>query len=201
MENQKIDNQIKLSQLLGEKKLKFIDGKAIWTSPADKLNGDIIFKDIIATDKVFTQLTKQMKKKELTTMEYLFKLIPILTNMIVDIKVDEFEKNASKPNFQLKMFLVGLSNHMMEIMEASNAMIKTQKEIGEIAQDIQLNLPQKSELEQKQEAFEFLTKAYKEEKDTKLKHELFVKKAVLRAEIEEIEELEENNKLNEVTDK
>lgn len=194
MEN---NNQIKLSQLVGQKKLQFINGVSTWINPLDTMNGDIIFNSVDISNKTMVELSQKVADGIMTGQEYLYHIIPILTNVIVDISEEEFEKYSKSPSPQFGAFSSGLSMLMADIMKTNETLLESKAVMDEQIKLAESRLPKKTDLEQKQEALDFLAKAYKVEKDTKVKHDLFVKKAILKAEIEELKE----NKLNDVLDK
>lgn len=195
-----MSNKLKLSSLLGGHSIKYINGVKQVQSNLDGEVKLLELSDVENGSMEVTNILQEINKLNTKGGDFFIKMINIQYNIIqlftdidVDIDRDTFYQAVSDNDHMLLDFIKDVQSHFNILKDDIVALSKNIKAMKEI-------LPQKSELEQKKEAFDAIEKAYKEEKDTKIKKQYLLQMARLTEEIDKLE-LEEKSNITKVIDK
>lgn len=194
-----MENKLKLSSFLGGHDITYINGvkqiKSQLTGTVKLLEIYEIENGTLEIHKILQEINKLTKGSkdfidEMVDIQY--DIIKLVTNVDIDITREEFVQGVNNNDSMLLDFVKDVQTHFNRL---TNDLIELSKNI----KDIQKVLPQKSELEQKKDAFNVIEKAYDEEKDTKVKKQYLLQIAKLTEEIDKLEK-EENKKIGVIGD-
>jgi hypothetical protein len=115
------------------KKLQFVDGEATLIE-YDKLDGDINFYSLDENvfNKIGDEVIKNLSPNEKDEV-FVYKLIPYLCDIEVDISMEEFEdflKSTNKNFIKFMETIMQLVNDTTSMADSINNIEKTAKEIG-----------------------------------------------------------------------
>lgn len=117
---------IKLSQLKKRtiRKLSFVEGEAVSQGLDTVLNGDLIFYEL-GKEKV-EEITKKLDGKEKSDEDVIFELIPLLSDIEVDVTFDEFKAMLVEPSKEFAMFLSNIISMIKDLFELVEEVAKMQ---------------------------------------------------------------------------
>jgi len=163
--------RINLSDFKSVSKFKIIDG--VFSKVAKRLEGKELEFYGINSD-----IMEELKGKEVTDndLEFMFNLIPVISNVDTDITFVEFEKMCKIPSIQFAGYMDLLVVHFKELFETAKKFEDLNKSVITTVKDLGLETPKT-----KEEILEDLYKELESVKDKLKKREIIKKISELDA--------------------
>lgn len=166
---------VKLSELLKGTKIHWSDELQNWEKVNETID-DVCFYDIIDNTESVKQIINMVKDKEenkLSEAKFYIDLLPLISDVEVDLTLDEFNKKLRHSSIKFAKFSTAIAEYLIELIQTKKEAANKIKTLTDLSLEIKRIA---EEYKNKDEILvETLKKQYENEKDTKKKQLLFVK--------------------------
>lgn len=165
------DNRIKISMFRPVIKLRFLNG--IFNKVSENLEGKEVEFYRIGQETV--DKVKNIKAENMTNEEFLYNMIPIISNIEMDIDIEEFSKMVKIPTSEFAQLINNVMDVLADVLKSGQEIINLEEKISTIAEAHNIEIPQepiKTKEEQLQELYDELTEC----KDDKEKRKEILKR-------------------------
>lgn len=164
------ESRIKISMFRPVIRLKFLNG--IFNKISENLEGKEVEFYRIGQDTI--DKVKNIKAENMTNEEFLYNMIPSISNIEMDIDLEEFSKMVKIPTSEFAQLINNVVDILADILKTGQEIINLEEKINIIAEVHNIEIPQgsvKSKDEQLQELYDELSKS----KDDKEKRKEILK--------------------------
>lgn len=199
-----MNNKLKLSSFLGGHSIRYVNG--VKEVQNEIINGEVkllklseIKNGTVEINNIIQRIVKIDKNdKDFINklIEIQYDVIKLITNVEVNITREEFVQSVNNEDPKMVDFVQDVQSYFNHLKDTILKIVKQLNSDEDLKKEV---ISQKSELQIVKEDFEQISKAYNNEKDTKLKHDYFVNMCSLMAKIEKLEK-ESNTEEDKVVD-
>lgn len=157
------ENRIKISMFRPVIKLKFLNG--IFNKVSENLEGKEVEFYRIGQETI--DKVKEIKAENMTNEEFLYNMIPSISNIEMDIDLEEFSKMVKVPTSEFAQLINNVMDVLVDVLKSGQEIINLEEKINTIAEENNIEIPQepvKTKEEQLQELYNELTE-YKDDKE------------------------------------
>ncbi|MEA4826872.1 MAG: hypothetical protein VB130_09595, partial [Clostridium sp.] len=142
---------------------KFLNG--IFNKVSENLEGKEVEFYRIGQETI--DKVKEIKAENMTNEEFLYNMIPSISNIEMDIDLEEFSKMVKVPTSEFAQLINNVMDVLVDVLKSGQEIINLEEKINTIAEENNIEIPQepvKTKEEQLQELYNELTE-YKDDKE------------------------------------
>ncbi|WMJ81250.1 hypothetical protein RBU49_03060 [Clostridium sp. MB40-C1] len=142
------NNKIKISMFRPVLKLRFIDG--IFNRISETLEGKEVEFYRIGQDVI--DKVKNIKAENMSNEEFLYNMIPNISNIEMDIDLKEFSKMVKVPTSEFAQLINNVMDILVDVLRSGQEIINLEQKMKAITEKHGIKLPQEPTKDEKLQA-------------------------------------------------